>query len=199
MTRTTFGTIAALTTSFALIASACGGSSSEAIVEDEAQTTTTASSAETTDPGAATVTEPASTETGAEPVTTEPVTTEPATTEVGTSTIVAVSLFEWVVEAPESIEGGSVTFEVSNTGTFPHEFAIARGDSYETLPQESNGAVDEAALGADWIGRSDRVPPGETVTVSFDLDPGNYVFLCNIAAGPNSHASQGQVLSVTVS
>ncbi len=194
MTRTPLGTIVALAASFALVLAACGGSSSDAIVEGEAQTTTAEnnSETETTEPQAGTVTEPVTAEAGAEPVTTEPESTEPAA-------VLAVNLFEWVVEAPELIDGGSVTFEVSNTGTFPHEFAIARGDSYETLPQVSNGAVDEAALGADWIGRSERVPPGETMSISFDLEPGNYVFLCNIASGPNSHASRGQVLSVTVS
>lgn len=204
MNRTPLGTIVALATSFALVLAACGGSSSDAIVEGEAQTTTAEnnSETETTEPEAGTVTEPVTTEAGAEPVTTEPLTTEPESTEPESTepaAVLAVNLFEWVIEAPELIDGGSVTFEVSNTGTFPHEFAIARGDSYETLPQESNGAVDEAALGADWIGRSERVPPGETISISFDLEPGNYVFLCNIASGPNSHASRGQVLSVTVS
>ncbi len=199
MNRTSLGTIVALIACFALLLTACGGSSSDAVVEGEAQTTSAANSSETetTEPEAGAVTEAETTEAGAQPVTTEPDATELATT--APVAVVAVNLFEWVVEAPDLIDGGSVTFEVSNTGTFPHEFAIARGDSYETLPQESNGAVDEAALGADWIGRSDRVPPGETITVSFDLEPGNYVFLCNIASGPTSHASRGQVLSVTVS
>ncbi len=199
MNHTPLGTIVALAASFALVLAACGGSSSDAIVEGEAQTTTADnnSETETTEPLDGTVTDPETTEAGANPETTEPVTTEPASVEP--AAVLAVNLFEWAVEAPELMDGGLVTFEVSNTGTFPHEFAIARGDSYETLPQESNGAVDEAALGTDWIGRSDRVSPGETISISFDLAPGNYVFLCNIVSGPNSHASRGQVLSVTVS
>ena len=173
----------------ALLLSACGGSDATA---DDAAADDSATATETTLPDAeVTTTAPAETET------TE--TTEPADAPVEEEApAVPVSLFEWTVDAPTTITGGTVMFEVSNTGTFPHEFSIARGDSYETLPQLDNGAVDEETLGADWVGRTDRVAPGETTTISFDLEPGNYVFLCNINSGPNAHAAQGQVLSVTV-
>ncbi len=111
---------------------------------------------------------------------------------------VPVGMKEWAIETETSVAAGSVTFEVTNTGSFPHELAIAKGDSYETLPLLDNGAVDETTLGADFLGRSDRIAPGATGTVTFDLEAGTYVFLCNIAVGPNSHAKAGQVLSVTV-
>ena len=39
--------------------------------------------------------------------------------------------------------------------------------------------------------------PAYLLAIEFDLEPGNYVFFCNIA-GTVSHAAQGQVLSVTV-
>ena len=125
--------------------------------------------------------------------------TEPAEeTEAGAEGAVAVGLKEWALETETTVAAGSVTFELTNNGSFPHELAIAKGDSYETLPLLENGAVDEATLGADFLGRSDRVEPGATGTVTFDLEAGTYVFLCNIAVGPNSHAKAGQVLTVTV-
>lgn len=111
---------------------------------------------------------------------------------------VPVGMKEWAIETETTVAAGSVTFEITNTGSFPHELAVAKGDSYETLPQLDTGAVDETTLGADFLGRSDRVEPGTTGTVTFDLEAGTYVFLCNIAVGPNSHAKAGQVLTVTV-
>lgn len=174
--------------SLLLVAAACGGSDAdESAVEGS---TTTSTETTTTDETAVETTTTVETST---------TTAETASTEQDDPTeVVPVRLFEWAIDAPIEVGAGTVTFEVVNIGEFPHEFAVARGDSYETLPQLSNGAVDEDALGADWLGRTERVAPEERVTISFDLEPGNYVFLCNIQAGPNSHASQGQVLSVTV-
>ena len=63
--------------------------------------------------------------------------------------------------------------------------------------QIGGGAIDEDALGDDFIGRTENLQSGETEIIEFDLDPGNYVFFCNIAATV-SHAAQGQVLAVTV-
>ncbi len=125
--------------------------------------------------------------------------TEPAEeTEAPAEGAVAVGLKEWALETETTVAAGSVTFELTNNGSFPHELAVAKGGSYETLPLLENGAVDEATLGADFLGRSDRVEPGATGTVTFDLEAGTYVFLCNIAVGPNSHAKAGQTLTVTV-
>ena len=110
---------------------------------------------------------------------------------------VSVDLVEWAIETDLEVAAGTVTFDVSNEGNFPHHFAIARGDSYEELPQIGGGAIDEDALGDDFIGRTENLQSGETEIIEFDLDPGNYVFFCNIAAAV-SHAAQGQVLAVTV-
>ncbi len=107
-------------------------------------------------------------------------------------------MFEWAIETPAEVAAGTVTFDVSNGGSFPHHFAIARGNSYEELPMAGGGAIDEAALGDDYLGRTANLQGGQTETIEFDLEPGNYVFFCNIA-GTVSHAAQGQVLSVIVS
>jgi len=119
--------------------------------------------------------------------------------EVASGDAVGVSLVEWAVEAPTELESGPITFSVANDGDFAHEFGIARGDSYETLPLLDSGAIDEEALGDDLLGVSESYASGETMDFDYDLEPGNYVLFCNIAVGPNSHAAAGQVLSVTVS
>ncbi len=108
------------------------------------------------------------------------------------------NLTEWAIEVPAEIPSGAVTFNVTNAGDFPHQFAIARGDSYETLPLFEDGSVDESSLGADFLGRTDNVESGGATTIDFVLEPGNYVFFCNIS-GSVSHAAKGQVLSVTIS
>jgi len=152
-----------------------------------AETTPAETTPAETAPAETTPAEPASTD--APPETTAADPAEPAGA-------VAVSLVEWAVDAPIEITAGAVTFDVTNDGSFPHHFAIARGDSYETLPQTGGGAVDEDALGDDFLGRTANLEAGDTETIEFDLEPGNYVFFCNIA-GSVSHAAQGQVLSVT--
>ena len=94
---------------------------------------------------------------------------------------------------------GSITFNVANDGEFPHEFVVIAADGYETLPLADNGAVieEELADGA-LIDRTERFESGQGGSLTVDLAPGNYVLLCNIAVGPNSHAGAGQTLDVTV-
>jgi hypothetical protein len=112
---------------------------------------------------------------------------------------VAVTMKEFTVDAPTALTAGSNTFTLTNTGEFDHELAVAKGDSYDTLPQLESGAVDEDNLGADFIGRGKKVSAGGTDTVTFDLPAGNYVLFCNLGNAVSNHAAKGQVLSVKVS
>ena len=129
-------------------------------------------------------------------------TTESATaaTEAAAAEGQAVELKEWSVTVTGDVASGASTFAIANTGENPHALAIVKGDSYESLPKLENGAVDAANLEAGaFIGESEKVDQGATGTLSVTLEPGNYVFFCPIAFGPNSHAKAGQVLAVTVS
>jgi len=94
---------------------------------------------------------------------------------------------------------GIINFEVTNPDDVPHEFGIARGQSYGDLPQLEKGFIDEEALGKDFLGKTPAVfgVLGSTRQISFDLAPGNYVFFCNLGRTV-SHAARGQVLSITV-
>lgn len=99
-----------------------------------------------------------------------------------------------------TFKAGTINFKATNLGETPHEFGIARGNSYEELPQLANGSIDEEALGDDFLGKTpivDRVLSPER-DISFDLAPGRYVFFCNLVLGPVSHAARGHVLSITV-
>ena len=175
----------------AILVTACGSDDSSS--EDDVSSSATE---------APVATEPAATEPPAtEAPTTDSSETEPAATEpTADGDAVAVSMIEWEIIAPTEYAAGSVTFEATNDGEFPHEFVLIRGESYDTLPQAPNGAVDEDALAAgDLIGRTDRFEPTQTASATWELEAGTYVLLCNIAVGPNSHAAAGQTLTVTVS
>ena len=192
--------IALIATVSILALSACSGGGSDGDSDDAVALSDSVDSDVSippqpdSDPGAPEtpipISEPASVATQV-PVATEPIPAE----QIGD--IVDVSLVEWAVESSDKLAPGVITFNVTNDGDFPHHFAIARGDSYETLPQVGGGAIDEATLAADFLGRTSNIQSGGTATIEFDLEPGNYVFFCTIA-GTVSHAAQGQVLSVTV-
>lgn len=169
---------------------ACGG-------DDDSADTTAAPSSTAAPTTAAPTTLPADT-TAAD--TTAADTTTADTTATGTGNAVGIDLAEWTLTPAGEIIAGTNDFTVTNSGEFPHQFMIIKGDGYTTLPLTTSGAVDEAALAPDaLLGSTDRITPGATATISFDLEPGNYVLLCNIAVGPNSHAAAGQTLDITVS
>jgi hypothetical protein len=185
----------------ALVLLACGGSDDDADTTDA--TAPSEAPAETEAPAATDA--PAETEapaaTDAPAATEAPAETEaPAATDAPAAGEVDATLVEWEIEAPAEYAAGEITFNAINGGSFTHELVVIAGDSYEALPLADNGAVIEEDLptGA-LIGRTSRIDSGATEALTVDLAPGNYVLLCNIAVGPNSHAGAGQRLDITVS
>ena len=170
-----------------LAVGACGGS------DDDAAETTTSQAPVTTEAPTTTTTEaPAATTTSTTAAST---TTEPATEAV------TVTLSEFVIDTQDTLAAGEVTFDVVNDAAseFNHEFAVIAAGSYEELPKLGNGAVDEEALAdGQFLGRTAVLEPGQTETITFDLEPGTYLFICNINFGPNSHAANGQMMIATV-
>jgi hypothetical protein len=93
---------------------------------------------------------------------------------------VGVSLIEWSVVPDETTApAGMVTFEVSNDGEEEHELVVIRSDLEPgSLPLTDEMIVDETQVEA--IGEIEEFAPGGTESVSFDLEPGNYVLICNV-------------------
>jgi len=93
---------------------------------------------------------------------------------------VGVSLIEWsVLPDNTSVPAGTVTFEASNDGEEDHELVIIRSDlDPGALPLTSETAVDETQV--DVVGEIEEFTPGGTESASFDLEPGNYILLCNL-------------------
>lgn len=188
---------------------ACGGSDAaddtttttgSAVVteqpEDFTETSTTVTAATVTVATVAaetTLAEVADTVVGSEdPV----VTTVGAAAAAGTAT---ATMSEWVIEAPTEYAAGEITFTATNEGSFPHEFVVIEGESYEALPREEGGSIieDDLPTGA-LLGRTPKISGGSSEDLTVTLAQGNYVLVCNLGGGENSHAAQGQRLSITV-
>lgn len=187
-----------------LALAACGGSSdSEGEAADTLAPTTTEQPAEPTEDFTQVDEDEETTTTEAD---------QPAATAAAATTVapgggdeaaegdVAVSMVEWSIDAPTEYSAGEVTFVATNNGNFPHEFAVVRGDGYESLPLADGGAIieDELPAGA-LLDRTERMGAGSTQSLTVTMEPGNYVLVCNLGAGANNHAGQGQVLDITVS
>ena len=92
-----------------------------------------------------------------------------------------------------TLAAGEVTLEVHNEGLAPHYLSIIRTDlPADALPM-ADGQVDEEAAG-DVIGEVDEFPGGQIRVGTFHLEPGRYVFICNIAG----HYQQEMFAEVTV-
>ena len=119
-------------------------------------------------------------------------------------TTLEYTLDEFSIEGPATVPAGRIGLQLVNVGEAPHEVIVMRAESYESLPKNEHGTVDEAQLPADAvIGEVDRFPGGgETCSGVFDLQPGRYVLVCNIEFqnGPQviSHAGRGMTLDLEV-
>jgi uncharacterized cupredoxin-like copper-binding protein len=184
--------------------SACGSdekSTDTAATATEAASAPTEAAAAPTD-AAATPTDAAATPTEAAATPTEaaiaPV-TEAAGAAAPAAGANAYVLKEWTLEGSATLAAGTVELSVMNGGKFPHELIVIKDTTYEDAPKDESGTVLEDKLPpGSVLGEADKIEPGKSATLSVDLTPGKYLFVCNIAIGPNSHAGKGQRLNVTV-
>ena len=191
---------------------ACGSStkSTAPVATTAAATATTAAAAQTTAKAsastAAATTAPAAATTAGAATTAKPAAGAPTaaacTGWAGSgdpAAGIAVSLFEWSIEAPTTVKAGKVGITVNNIGDSPHELAIFKGDSFDALPKLANGGVDETKLATGvLLGRTEKLGGGKSCATTVDLAPGKYVMVCNIQFGSNSHAAKGQKLNFEV-
>ena len=92
---------------------------------------------------------------------------------------VEIGLGEWAISAsPASVAAGEVYFLVTNRGADAHEFVVVRTD---TAPDELpvvDGLVPEDEV--DVPGEIEGIAPGSQASITLDLEPGNYVLICNL-------------------
>ena len=116
---------------------------------------------------------------------------------------VAVTLQEFAITAvPATVAAGSVTFEATNNGPDDiHEMVVIKTDLDPTaLPTKDDGSVDEAGEGIEAIDEIAEFDPGNTESLTLDLEAGAYVLICNIydADEVEAHYQEGMRLAFTV-
>jgi uncharacterized cupredoxin-like copper-binding protein len=113
---------------------------------------------------------------------------------------VDVVLSEFIVDPGEdSVEAGEVTFALDNQGGETHEFVVVEGASADDLPVDDDGAFEEDSV----LAEVEEIDAGETAELTLDLEPGDYVLLCNIVEEEEdgeveSHFAEGMHATFTV-
>ena len=112
---------------------------------------------------------------------------------------VSVSLNQWTITpTATTVPAGSVTFDVANDGTVTHEFVVLQTDTPAAeIPIDSfegeQDRIDEDTAGTN-VGETGDMEAGATQTLTLDLAPGHYVFVCNLPG----HYGQGMHTDFTV-
>jgi uncharacterized cupredoxin-like copper-binding protein len=112
---------------------------------------------------------------------------------------VSVNLQQWsITPTSTSAPAGTITFSVTNGGTIPHEFVVLSTDtlaadfpigSFEGEPNR----IDEDKVGTN-VGETGDMQPDTTKSITIDLKPGHYAFVCNLPA----HYGLGMHVDFTV-
>lgn len=158
--RSALGVGLATTALMGLVAGlACGGSSSSASTPTTAKAATTATKPPDPTPG-------------------------PVGTESENEQNVPVSLVEWKIMAPGGgtigpLKAGEVKFDVHNDGTTQHEFVVIKTDADPGALPVEDAKVNEETAGES-PGEADDIDPGQSKTATMRLEPGKYVFICNV-------------------
>lgn len=110
-------------------------------------------------------------------------------------TTVDVSVGEFFIRPrPSSSAPGPVEFNVTNGGKVAHEFVVIKTDlSPVKLPTRPDGGADEEKAGVV-PGELEDLSPGSTKRLRLSLEPGKYVFICNLPG----HYAAGQRAGFTV-
>jgi uncharacterized cupredoxin-like copper-binding protein len=90
---------------------------------------------------------------------------------------------EYAFVMPDEVEGRVVSFKTSNIGSELHEYALGRLDQGKTLEDVKKRLAQGEGEPPTWFQDVAGVPllsPGEEITITRDLEPGTYVFLCFI-------------------
>ena len=103
---------------------------------------------------------------------------------------VTVQVKEYSVSLSKTPSAGSVKLVVRNTGSIVHDLQILKTDlAPDKLPVDNAKAKEDGKVSG-----TPGINPGESTTLTVELQPGNYVFICN----QPGHYSLGTRLQVVV-
>ena len=102
-----------------------------------------------------------------------------------------------LTSAQSSVAAGEVTFDVRNQGPSTHEFVIIKTDTKaDALPFDSSSSeVNEEDSSLHHVDEVEDVKAGKDKKLTVNLQPGHYVFICNLPG----HYHQGMHFDFTVS
>jgi uncharacterized cupredoxin-like copper-binding protein len=110
---------------------------------------------------------------------------------------VAVTLRDYAVEVADStLPAGSTKLAIQNVGAGVHElevFAVPAGVDAAALPV-ANSVADTDSAGLTVVDEIENVAPGTRPSLTVSLQPGTYVFMCNLP----THYQLGMHAVVTV-
>ena len=120
-----------------------------------------------------------------------------APTESAAAQTVAVSLTEWKITGPAGtaigpLKAGDVTFDVHNDVTTQHEFVVFKTDADPGSFPIQDGKFNEETAGES-PGEAADIAPGEAKDATMRLEPGKYVYVCNLP-GHYTSGMRGQLI-----
>lgn len=84
-----------------------------------------------------------------------------------------------IITSQSSVKAGKVDMVVTNAGSLKHELVVMKTDApADQLPMNSKGTRTQE--GAADVGEVENLAGGKTESKTFDLQPGNYVLICNL-------------------
>ena len=112
---------------------------------------------------------------------------------------VAITLQQWsITPTSTTVPAGAITFSVTNAGTIPHEFVVMSTDTLAadfpigSFEGETN-RFDEDKVGTN-VGETGDMQPSTTKSITIEMKPGHYAFVCNLPA----HFGSGMHVDFTV-
>jgi uncharacterized cupredoxin-like copper-binding protein len=114
---------------------------------------------------------------------------------------ITVAAADYSFQAPDSVEGGVTTFELTNQGTELHQAQLVKLEDGKTL-EDLAKALKKPGPPPSWVkflGGPNAITPGSEGNATSVLAPGNYAFLCLIPSPDGVlHVNKGMAKPITV-
>ena len=115
----------------------------------------------------------------------------PAAAPEGAQVVAELADYKITVNVP-SVKAGKIKIGVRNLASMEHSFQVLKTDlAPDKLPVDGASAK---AKEDGKVGEIPSIPAGKSASVTLDLTPGKYVFICNVA----SHYQLGMHTGFTV-
>jgi uncharacterized cupredoxin-like copper-binding protein len=96
----------------------------------------------------------------------------------GSQVVAELSDYKITVTVP-SVKAGKIKIGVRNVANMEHSFQVLKTDlAHDKLPVDGASAK---AKEEGKVGEIASIPAGKSASVTIDLVPGKYVFICNVA------------------